>query len=40
MGRVDRLLMKLDFGGWFDVLKGDLNDGDHDSNDDEEFFDA
>jgi hypothetical protein len=33
VGRVDRLLMKLDFGGWFDVSKGDLDavgDGDSD----------
>jgi hypothetical protein len=27
VGRVDRLLMKLDFGGWFEVKKGD-GDGD------------
>ncbi|KUJ16532.1 uncharacterized protein LY89DRAFT_617796 [Mollisia scopiformis] len=33
VGRVDRLLMKLDFGGWFDVTKGDgdlVRDGDSD----------
>lgn len=34
IGRVDRLLMKLDFGGWFDVRKRD-EDGDGESNDDE-----
>ena len=26
VGRVDRLLMKLDFGGWFDVGKKDAGD--------------
>ncbi|KAF8856364.1 hypothetical protein BDZ45DRAFT_675591 [Acephala macrosclerotiorum] len=33
VGRVDRLLMKLDFGGWFDVAKRDgdmVGDGDSD----------
>lgn len=32
VGRVDRLLMKLDFGGWFDVKKGDtgLDENDYD----------
>jgi hypothetical protein len=32
VGRVDRLLMKLDFGGWFDDPKGD---DEHGSNYDE-----
>lgn len=35
VGRVDRLLMKLDFGGWFDVNKPD-EDGDRESEDDDE----
>ncbi len=33
VGRVDRLLMKLDFGGWFDVPNRDVEDYEHDSND-------
>jgi hypothetical protein len=35
IGRVDRLLMKLDFGGWFDTLKGHEENFDHDSNNDD-----
>ena len=35
VGRVDRLLMKLDFGGWFDVQKQD-DDGLEESDEDDE----
>jgi hypothetical protein len=35
MSRVDRLLMKLDFGGWFEVNKGDEDSNDHDNSDEE-----
>jgi hypothetical protein len=35
MSRVDRLLMKLDFGGWFDMSNGEGGNEDHDNSDDE-----
>jgi hypothetical protein len=35
MSRVDRLLMKLDFGGWFEVSKGDEDNNDHENSDEE-----
>jgi hypothetical protein len=35
ISRVDRLLMKLDFGGWFNVPKRDDESDEHDSNCDE-----
>jgi hypothetical protein len=35
MSRVDRLLMKLDFGGWFDAKKGDEGSNDHENSDEE-----
>jgi hypothetical protein len=35
VGRVDRLLMKLDFGGWFDVKKRDDDESDESDEDDE-----
>jgi hypothetical protein len=35
MSRVDRLLMKLDFGGWFDANKGNEDSIDHENSDDE-----
>jgi Gamma tubulin complex component C-terminal len=35
MSRVDRLLMKLDFGGWFDANKGDGDNNDHENSDEE-----
>jgi hypothetical protein len=35
MSRVDRLLMKLDFGGWFDANKGDEGNNDHENSDEE-----
>ena len=35
MSRVDRLLMKLDFGGWFDANKGDEDNNDYEDSDEE-----
>ncbi|KAI1775192.1 Spc97/Spc98 family protein [Hypoxylon cercidicola] len=36
-GGIDRLLMKLDFGGWFDAGKAAHGDGDGDGDADDEF---